>query len=568
MNLDWLKVVVMGSGDPAHPSVAHTVFVLAAVIASGIAFSRIKIKGISLGMTWILFTGIAFGHFLDSGTIHHDTLHFIKEFGLILFVFFIGLQVGPGFFSSLKSGGLKLIGLASLVILLGVTTTYVLHLITGEPLPTMVGVLSGAVTNTPGLGAAQQAYADSGMANPAIADSISLGYAVAYPLGVVGIIATIIIMRYVMRVDFKKEDEGLAALSNETNLPHRYSVEFNNTMLEGKTIAVAHMLINRQFVVSRIMHQSGEIVMADGNSKLVLGDRLRIICTEEDSEAILAFFGKPVEMTADEWGATAMQSTPLVSRRILITREDINGKKFSDLRLRTRYGINITRVHRAGVDLIPYQGMELQVGDWVMVVGPEAAVAQAEKVLGNSLKKLDHPNLLPVFIGIALGVLLGSLPLMNVPQPVKLGLAGGPLIIAILLGRFGPHFHLVTYTTMSANLMLREIGLAMFLAAVGIGAGDGFVDAIVGGGYKWIGYGVIITVLPLVLVALLARLKFKLNYYTIMGLMAGSMTDPPALGFASASSGNDMPAVSYATVYPVVMFLRVLTAQLLMLMAL
>ena len=568
MNLDWLKVVVMGSGDPAHPSVAHTVFVLAAVIASGIAFSRIKIKGISLGMTWILFTGIAFGHFLDSGTIHHDTLHFIKEFGLILFVFFIGLQVGPGFFSSRKSGGLKLIGLASLVILLGVTTTFVLHLITGEPLPTMVGVLSGAVTNTPGLGAAQQAYADSGMANPAIADSISLGYAVAYPLGVVGIIATIIIMRYVMRVDFKKEDEGLAALSNETNLPHRYSVEFNNTMLEGKTIAVAHMLINRQFVVSRIMHQSGEIVMADGNSKLVLGDRLRIICTEEDSEAILAFFGKPVEMTADEWGATAMQSTPLVSRRILITREDINGKKFSDLRLRTRYGINITRVHRAGVDLIPYQGMELQVGDRVMVVGPEAAVAQAEKVLGNSLKKLDHPNLLPVFIGIALGVLLGSLPLMNVPQPVKLGLAGGPLIIAILLGRFGPHFHLVTYTTMSANLMLREIGLAMFLAAVGIGAGDGFVDAIVGGGYKWIGYGVIITVLPLVLVALLARLKFKLNYYTIMGLMAGSMTDPPALGFASASSGNDMPAVSYATVYPVVMFLRVLTAQLLMLMAL
>ena len=568
MNLDWLKVVVMGSGDPAHPSVAHTIFVRAAVIASGIALSRIKIKGISLGMTWILFTGIAFGHFLPSGTVDHDTLHFIKEFGLILFVFFIGLQVGPGFFSSLKSGGIKLIGLAALIIFLGVGTAYALHLITGEPLPTMVGVLSGAVTNTPGLGAAQQAYADSGMANAAIADSISLGYAVAYPLGVVGIIFTIIIMRYVLRVDFKKEDEGLAALSNETNLPHRYSVEFTNEMLEGKTIAVAHMLINRQFVVSRIMHASGEIVMADGNSKLTMGDRLRIICTDEDRDAILAFFGKPVEMTADEWGATAMQSTPLVSRRILITREDINGKKFSDLRLRTRYGINITRVHRAGVDLIPYQGMELQVGDKVMVVGPEAAVTQAEKVLGNSLKKLDHPNLLPVFIGIALGVLIGSLPLMNIPQPVKLGLAGGPLIVAILLGRYGPHFHLVTYTTMSANLMLREIGLAMFLAAVGIGAGDGFIDAIVGGGYKWIGYGVIITVLPLVLVTLLARLKFKLNYYTIMGLVSGAMTDPPALGFSSASSGNDMPAVSYATIYPVVMFLRVLTAQMLMLMAL
>ena len=563
MDFTWLKTVVVG------PSIAHTVFILALVIASGIALSRIKIKGVSFGMTWILFTGIVAGHFLGAESIHHDTLHFIKEFGLILFVFFIGLQVGPGFFSSLKSGGLKLISLAALVILLGAITTYVIHLITGEPLPTMVGVMSGAVTNTPGLGAAQQAFADAGgAADKALADSISLGYAVAYPLGVIGIIMSMIIMRYVLRIDFKKEDEGLAAMSKETNLPHRYSVEFTNEMLDGKTIAIAHMLINRQFVVSRIMHRSGEIVMADGNSQLSVGDRLRIICSEEDSEAILAFFGKPIEMTADEWGATAMQSTPLVSRRILITREDVNGKTFADLRLRTRYGINITRVHRAGVDLIPYQGMELQVGDKVMVVGPEAAVAAAEKALGNSLKKLDHPNLFPIFIGIALGVLLGSLPLMNVPQPVKLGLAGGPLIVAILIGRFGPHFKMVTYTTMSANLMLREIGLAMFLAAVGIGAGDGFVEAIINGGYKWIGYGVIITVLPLILVALLARLKFKINYYTLMGLMSGAMTDPPALGFANQSSGNDMPAIGYATVYPVVMFLRVLTAQLMMLMAL
>ena len=560
MSFEWLKNVVLGGSGT--PTIAHTVFVLALVIASGIALSRIKIKGISLGMTWILFTGIAVGHI--GVNIDHATLHFIKEFGLILFVFFIGLQVGPGFFSSLKSGGLKLIGLATLVIFLGVLTTYVIHLITGEPLPTMVGVLSGAVTNTPGLGAAQQAFYDStGVDDP----TISLGYAVAYPLGVVGIIFTMIIMRYVLRVDFKKEDEGLAAMSNETNLPRRYSVEFTNTMLEGRDIATAHMLINRQFVVSRLMHASGEIVMADGSSKLTIGDRLRVICTEEDSEAILAFFGHPVEMTAEEWGATAMQSTPLVSRRILITRDDINGKKFSDLRLRTRYGINITRVNRAGVDLLPYQGMELQVGDKVMVVGPEAAVQAAEKVLGNSLKKLDHPNLLPVFIGIALGMLLGSLPLMSIPQPVKLGLAGGPLIVALLIGRFGPHFHLVTYTTMSANLMLREIGLAMFLAAVGIGAGEGFIEAIVGGGYKWVGYGVIITVLPLVIVALIGRLRFKLNYYTLMGLMAGAMTDPPALGFASTSSGNDMPAVSYATVYPVVMFLRVLTAQMLILMS-
>ena len=558
--MDWLYSLFLGEG------IAHTVLVLSLVIAGGVLLSKIKIGGISLGVTWILFVGIAAGHF--GMTVDHNTLHFIKEFGLILFVFSIGLQVGPGFFSSFKEGGIKMVSCAAAVVALGALTTYIIHLVTGTPMPTMVGIMSGAVTNTPGLGAAQQAYADSGLSNPTIANSISLGYAVAYPLGVVGIITTMIIMRYVLRVDFKKEDEGLAAMSSETNLPQRYSVEFTNEMLAGKTIAVAHMLINRQFVISRIMHKSGEIVMADGNSELVVGDRLRVICTEEDSEAILAFFGKPIEMTRDEWGATAMQSTPLVSRRILITREDVNGKTFADLRLRTRYGINITRVHRAGVDLIPYQGMELQVGDKVMVVGPEAAVAQAEKALGNSLKKLDHPNLLPVFIGIALGVLLGSVPLMNIPQPVKLGLAGGPLIIAILLSKFGHRFHLVTYTTMSANLMLREIGLAMFLAAVGIGAGDGFVDAIVGGGYKWIGYGVIITVLPLIIVALIARLKFKINYYTMMGLMAGAMTDPPALGFASTSSGNDMPAVGYATVYPVVMFLRVLTAQLLMLMAL
>lgn len=561
MDIQWLKDVVCGGESP---SVAHTVFVLAIVIAAGVALSKIKIKGVSFGVTWILFTGIAAGHFGMGAGIDHDTLHFIKEFGLILFVFSIGLQVGPGFFSSLKSGGMTLIGLAALVILLGAATTYGLHLLTGEPLPTMVGVMSGAVTNTPGLGAAQQTFADAG----GDTTDIALGYAVAYPLGVVGIIMSMILMRYVLKINFKKEDEGLAAMSNVAALPHRYSVLFDNKMLEGATIARAHTLINRQFVISRVMHANGEIIMADGNTILNAGDRLRVICAEDDSEAILAFFGTPLDMTADEWGATAMQSTPLVSRRILITRDDINGKKFSDLRLRTRYGINITRVNRAGVDLLPYQGMELQIGDKVMVVGPEAAVAAVEKVLGNSLKRLEHPNILPIFVGIALGVLLGTLPLMHVPQAVKLGLAGGPLIIAILLGRFGPHFGLITYTTMSANLMLREIGLAMFLGAVGIGAGDGFIDAIVDGGYRWVGYGVIITVLPLIIVALLARLKFKINYYTMMGLMAGSMTDPPALGFANASSGNDMPAVGYATVYPVVMFLRVLTAQLLILFAL
>ena len=564
MNFQWFKDIVLGGEHLSSGAmIAHTVFVLAIVIAAGIALSKIKIKGVSIGVTWILFTGIAAGHFnmgFDAAT-----LHFIKEFGLILFVFSIGLQVGPGFFSSLKRGGVTLMGLATAVIVLGALTTYVIHLVTGESLTTMVGVMSGAVTNTPGLGAAQQAYADTAGAAD---ETISLGYAVAYPLGVVGIIFTMIALRYIFRVDYSKENEGLAAISHESSPAHRYSVEFTNRMLEGRTIAYVRELINRQFVISRIMHGDGSITMADGDSRLSSGDRLRVICSTEDSEAILAFFGRPIEMTADEWGASAMQSTPLVSRRILITRHAINGKKFSDLRLRTRYGINITRVNRAGVDLIPYQGMELQVGDKVMVVGPEAAVAETEKVLGNSLKKLREPNIMPMFVGIALGVLLGSIPLMNIPQPVKLGLAGGPLIVAILIGRFGPHFHMVTYTTMSASLMLREIGLAMFLAAVGIGAGDGFIDAIAGGGYRWIGYGVIITVLPLLLVAFIARLKFKMNYYTLMGLMAGSMTDPPPLGCANYTPGNDMPAVSYGTVYPVGVIRSGLAAQRMMLIAL
>ena len=553
--MDWLYSLFLGEG------IAHTVLVLSLVIAGGVLLSKIKIGGISLGVTWILFVGIAAGHF--GMTVDHNTLHFIKEFGLILFVFSIGLQVGPGFFSSFKEGGIKMVSCAAAVVALGALTTYIIHLVTSTPMPTMVGIMSGAVTNTPGLGAAQQAYADTtGINDPTIA----LGYAVAYPLGVVGIISSIIAVRFITRVNFSDENKALEAMHSDHSNVERHSVEFTNGALEGHTIAHLRELVNRSFVISRIMHHDGSITIADGTSTLRIGEKLRLICSPEDREAVTAFLGQPVEMTKEEWGTGAESPTQLVSRRIVITKPEINGKKLSDLRLRTKYNINITRINRAGIDLLPYQGMELQMGDKVMVVGQEKAIEQVADVLGNSMKKLNEPQLLTIFFGIALGVLFGSIPLMNIPQPVKLGLAGGPLIIAILIGRFGPHFHLVTYTTMSANLMLREVGLAMFLAAVGIGAGDGFVDAIVGGGYKWIGYGVIITVLPLLIVGLFARLKLKMNYYTLMGLMAGSVTDPPALGYANSTAGNDMPAVGYATVYPVVMFLRVLTAQLLILM--
>ena len=553
--MDWLESLFMGSG------IAHTMLVLSLVITGGIMLSKIKIGGISIGVTWILFVGIVAGHF--GMTVDENTLHFIKEFGLILFVFSIGLQVGPGFFSSFKEGGLKMVACAASVVALGAVATYIIHLVTGTPMTTMVGVMSGAVTNTPGLGAAQQAYTDlMGENDPTIA----LGYAVAYPLGVVGVILSLVAIRFLTRVDFAEENKALEAMRAEQTNVVRFSVEFTNGALEGHTVAHLRELVNRSFVISRIMHEDGEITIADASSRLKLGEKLRVISSPEDKEAVLAFLGQQIEMSKEEWGAGSDSHTQLVSRRIVITKPEINGKKFSDLRLRSRYGINITRVNRAGIDLIPYQGMELQMGDRVMVVGNETAIEQVAGVLGNSMKKLREPQLLTIFLGIALGVLFGSMPLMNIPQPVKLGLAGGPLIVAILIGRFGPHYGLVTYTTMSANLMLREVGLAMFLAGVGIGAGEGFVEAIVGGGYRWIGYGFIITVLPMLIVGLYARLKLKMNYYTLMGLLAGSSTNPPALGYANSTAGNDMPALGYATVYPVVMFLRVLVAQMLILM--
>lgn len=504
--MDWLYSLFVGGG------IAHTVFTLALVITAGILLGKVKVCGISLGITWILFVGIIAAHF--GMGIPAEVRHFIQEFGLILFVFSIGMQVGPGFFASFKHGGLTLVCLASTIVLLGVGVAYVIHLVSGTPIPTMVGILSGAVTNTPGLGAAQQAYADaSGVEDP----SIALGYAVAYPLGVIGIIFSMIFIRYALRVKFGKEDEALAAISAEHKMAEIVSIECTNKMLSGHDISYVNELINRKFVISRIAHPDGTIVLADSNSIISLGDKVLVVCASEDCEAVTAFIGNRIEMGEKEWDTP---DSKLVSRRILITKPEINGKTFADLRLRTRYGINITRVNRAGVDLIPYQGMQFQIGDRVMVVGPENAIEKVAAVLGNSLKKLREPNLVTIFVGIALGVLLGSIPLLNVPQPVKLGLAGGPLIVALLLGRFGPRFHLVTYTTMSANLMLREVGIALFLAAVGLGAGDGFIDAIVGGGYRWIGYGALITVIPLLLVGIFARARLKMNYYTLMGLMA------------------------------------------------
>ena len=539
--------------------VAHSVLILALVISLGVALGKLKIAGVKLGVTWILFVGIAFSRF--GMTLNEHLLHFLKEFGLILFVYSIGLQVGPSFFSSFKKGGIQLNMFATGIVLLGVLITYVIYLITGLPITTMVGILSGAVTNTPGLGAAQQAYSDmTGIDSP----DIATGYAVAYPLGVLGIILSMIVIRWVCKVRFEEENKAMTVQQSDSKEAVRISVEVKNPSIAWKTVLQIKRLINRQFVISRVLHPDGHIDIVNAKTTLAMGDRVLIVTTTHDMDLLVDLLGEKIDMEKEEWEKLDNQ---LISRRIMITKSKLNGQHIGSLRLQS-YGVNVTRVNRAGVDLIPNHNLQLQMGDRLTVVGSESAINAVSKVLGNSMRRLNEPNLIPIFVGIFLGVVLGSVPIMfpGIPQPVKLGLAGGPLVVSILISRFGPHYKLVTYTTMSANLMLREVGIALFLACVGLGAGEGFVHTVLyENGYHWIGYGFIITVLPLLIIGLIARKFFKLNYFTLMGVAAGAMTDPPALAYSNGVAGNDMPSVGYATVYPLTMFLRILTAQLLIL---
>lgn len=549
--MNWFQELFFGSG------VAHSILLLAIVIAVGVALGKLKFKGISLGVTWVLFAGILFSHF--GMTIDGDILHIFKEFGLILFVFSIGLQVGPSFFSSFKKGGVTLNMLAAGVVFLGVIVTYVIHLFTKIPIPTMVGIMSGAVTNTPGLGAAQQANMEiTGIDNP----DIATGYSVAYPLAVVGIIMTILILRYLFRVNIENErsdaedDDSMQEAS-----ACKLSLKVTNPSLNGIKVSDIQNLTERDFVISRVRHSDGSVTIAKADTILHTGDNVLIITSQAATQPIVALIGKEVDIEWEE------KSRELVSRRIIVTKSEINGKTLAQLKLRT-YGVSITRVNRSGIDLVATAHLQLQMGDRLTVVGSEENIAGVEKKLGNSVKRLDHPNLFPIFIGIVLGIIVGSVPVMfpGLSQPVKLGLAGGPLIVAILIGRFGPRYKLVTYTTASANLMLREIGISIFLACVGLGAGETFVDTVVNGGYKWVGYGVLITVIPIFIIGIIGRKVYKLNYFTLSGLLAGAMTDPPALAYSNDMAGNDAPSVSYATVYPLTMFLRVLCAQLMILM--
>lgn len=542
-------------------SVAHSIMLLAIMIAIGIQLGKLKIANISFGIAWILFVGIALSHF--GLRVDEEILHFTKEFGLILFVYSIGLQVGPGFFSSLKKGGFKLNMLAAMIVLLGVVTTYVIHIITGTDLATMVGVLSGAVTNTPGLGAAQQTFNDIYKThNPSIAS----GYAVAYPLGVIGIIISPMIIKFFCKIKLEKEAIRDEEESSE-NTTKRLSIHIKNQGVDGRSVEEIIKILGKNVIISRIKRSDNSVEIATNNTLIYINDTLRIITEASNVNAVVMFLGEECNVDEQQWEG---EKKNLVSRRIVVTKPNLNGEKIGNLKIRSLYGVSITRINRSGIELIATFDLKLQMGDRVTVVGSEESIAKVADLLGNSMNRLNHPNLIPIFLGVFLGIIVGSIPFAfpGLPQPVKLGLAGGPLIIAILMGRYGPYYKMVTFTTTSANMMIREIGISLFLAAVGLGAGENFINTILDGGYMWVIYGLIITILPLLLVGLFARLKFKMDYYTLLGLLSGSMTDPPALAFANSVSPNDSPAVAYATVYPLTMFLRVLTAQILIIMSL
>lgn len=557
--MDWL-INLFTTTD----SVAHIVQLYAIVIAVGVYLGKIKIGGISIGVTFVLFAGIAAGHI--GFTAPTNILSFLQEFGLILFVFMIGLQVGPGFLESFRKGGITLNLLSTVMVVLNVIVMFACYYIffdTSDPknLPMMVGTLYGAVTNTPGLGAANETLYS--IFDKGEVPQIASGYACAYPLGVLGIIGATIAIKYIFGIKLEKEEEELAKEEedNDDVKPHFMDLEVTNLYLEGKTLAQVHNFLNRDFVCSRILHD-GHVSIPNGSTIFHIGDKLFVVCAENDAEAIIAFIGPTINV---DW---KKQDEPMVSKRILVTRSSINGKTLGQMHFSSAYGVNVTRVTRQGMDLFAIPSLSLQVGDRIMVVGPEDAVNRVAAVMGNSIKRLDAPNIATIFVGVFIGILFGSIPVAipGIPVPIKLGIAGGPLIIAILIGRYGYKVHLVTYTTTSANMMLREIGLMLFLASVGIKAGDGFLETVIqGDGVKYVYTGFLITIIPILIIGIIARKKYKFNYFTIIGMIAGTYTDPPALAYANSICSKEAPSIGYSTVYPLSMFLRIFTAQIIVL---
>lgn len=560
--MDWLIQLL----TPGDSSLASTILLYSFVIFAGVFLGKIKIFGVSLGVTFVLFVGIFLGHL--GYTVQSDTLHFLREFGLILFIFSIGMQVGPGFFSSFKEGGVRLNLLALTGILLNVVIMFAIYYVQGgsegaTSLSQMVGIMSGAVTNTPGLGAAQQTALQVNPEAYGVSQEMSMAYAAAYPLGVVGIILAMIIVRKLFRIRIDKEISAVEDEERDSLLkPHIVTVKVTNELIAGLSLQKLHTVITANFVISRIQKQDGSVVIPTASDSLEIGDLVLVVCSIQDEEAFTRFIGPLVEKKWD------MDHGPVVSRRIIITKTEYNGVKLGSLRLRMGYKLNATRVNRAGVDLLASPNLTLQMGDRITVVGKIDDINRLADKLGNSLKRLNEPNMITMFIGIFLGIIVGSIPLQfpGMSVPMKLGLAGGPLVVAILLSSYGYKIHLVTYTNSSANLLLREIGICLFLASVGIAAGKDFAATVFNSlGATWVLYGFLITLIPLLVVGCIARGKWKVNYLSIIGLMSGGYTDPPALAYSNKIAGNDAPAVAYSTVYPLTMFMRVIVAQIIIL---
>ena len=555
--MDWLISLFTDNS-----TIAHDVIVYSLVIALGVLLGKVKFFGVSLGVTFVLFVGILMGHLgFDIG--NQTLLKFIKEFGLILFVFSIGIQVGPSFFSSFKKGGMQMNLVAALTVLLNILVALVIFYVDSDvTIPEIVGILSGAVTNTPGLGAAQQALDTMGKAG---ADSLSMGYAAAYPLGVVGIILSMIILKAVFKIKIENEVKEIEEEKENSQLkPYVVTFEIENKLIDGKTVLELNSIVDHNFVISRLKKgKTGEVIIPTSKTVLEIGDLLLIVCSAQDESIFNSVLGRRVE---HKWEAIATEE--VVSRRILVTKAHYNGRTLGSLRLHNGYKLNATRVNRAGVDLIASPNLAIQVGDRITVVGDPSHIERLSTRLGNSMKRLHEPNMFTMFIGIFLGIVVGCIPIAipGMSASMQLGLAGGPLVVAILLSRFGYKMKLVTYTSTSANLMLREVGICLFLVSVGISAGGGFADTVFNAqGLKWVLFGFIITVVPLLIMSIVARAKFKFNYLSILGIMSGSYTDPPALAYGNKVANNDAPAVAYSTVYPLTMFLRVITAQLLIL---
>ena len=557
--MEILKNLFYGFPDLWGGGVAHSVMILALVITLGLSLGKLRVKGVSLGLAWILFIGLIFGHF--SLNLDEHLLHFLKEFGLILFVYSIGLEVGPGFFSSFKNGGKSLNLLSIIVIVLSIATTLGIYSLSGTSITSMAGILSGAVTNTPGLGAAQQAFSDLRHID---APSIAAGYAIAYPMGVLGVILSFIILRYALRIN--KEDEEAAAKRGMGHLEamtlNTFSIQVTNQMVFNDTIKQIRDILKRDFMVSKIIrknHEDRHDEVVNGHTIIEEGDILQIVAHPTVEEPITALLGEKVKVSEEQFG------NELITRRILITKPGINGKSISQMQIRSSLGTNITRVNRNGVDLIATPDLKLQLGDRVTVVGTELAIAHTEKVLGNQMKRLNYPNLIPIFLGIMLGCIVANIPFFipGIDENLRLGLTGGPLVVAILIGYFGPKYNLVTYNTISANLMLREIGICIFLACVGLGTGEQFIQTIASeSGMSWILYGIAITMVPILLGGIIGKYVFHINYYTLLGVLAGANTNPSALAYVREQTSADAPTVGYANVYPFAMFLRIVTIQI------